>query len=212
MIPHTTTLQATVERSRLHTFLLCCGIIGSALFAIVNFSFSAISANYDIARQPVGDLEIGKYGWIQSANFIVAGIFLCAFALGLRREMVKGPGAISIPALQIFLGLAMLLLGIFTHRIIHTPMIFVLFVSILGSFFIFSRRFAMDKRWEHWSVYTNITGIILLIFFALYMRSNLHHGAYTGIYQRGVLLTRVIWNLFFTVRLLAGVRLDPVTE
>jgi hypothetical protein len=44
------------------------------------------------------------------------------------------------------------------------------------------------------------------------MRSNLHHGAYTGIYQRGVLLTRVIWNLFFTVRLLAGVRLDPVTE
>ncbi|MBS1528847.1 MAG: DUF998 domain-containing protein, partial [Bacteroidetes bacterium] len=186
MIPYRTILQTTAERSRLHTFLLCCGIIGSALFAIVNFSFSAVSPDYDVARQSIGELALGEYGWIQSANFMVTGVFLCAFAIGLRKELVSGTGAAIIPVLQIVLGLIMLSLGVFPVHAIHRVLLLVLFASIMLNFFVFSRRFAADQRWAHWAAYTNITAIVLLIFFALYVRSNLHHGAYTGIYQRGV--------------------------
>lgn len=210
MIPDT--LPVTADRSRFHTFLLLCGIIGSAMFAIVNFTLSALNPDYDIASQPMGDLESGAHGWIQSANFIVAGIFLCAYAWGLRKELVTGIGAVSIPVLQLILGLAMVFLGVFVVDGLHSIVIYLLFISIMISFFIFSRRFNADKRWTHWAVYTNITAIILLIFFALYIRSGLRHGALTGIYQRGVLLTRVVWNLFFTVRLLAGVKLYPVEK
>jgi len=210
MIPNT--LPATADRSRFHTFLLLCGIIGSAMFSIVNFTLAAINPNYDIASQTMGELEFGDLGWIQSANFIVAGIFLCAYAWGLRKELVSGLGAVTIPALQLILGITMALLGFFVVDAIHSIVIYVLFSAIMISFFIFSRRFNGDSRWTHWAVYTNITAIVLLIFFALYIRSGLHHSAYTGIYQRGVLLTRVIWNLFFTVRLLAGVKLYPVEK
>lgn len=160
----------------------------------------------------MGELELTAHGWIQSANFIVAGTFLCAYAWGLRKELVSGLGAVTIPALQLILGIAMILLGVFASEAIHAIVIYVLFSAIMICFFIFSRRFNADSRWIHWGVYTNITAIVLLIFFALYIRSGLHHSAYTGIYQRGVLLTRVIWNLFFTVRLLAGVRLDPISR
>lgn len=210
MIPNTTTLQTTTERSRLHTFLLCCGILGSALFAIVNFSFSAISPDYDVARQPLSDLEFGRYGWVQSANFAIAGVFICAYAWGLRKELVSGIGAVSIPLLQLILGFAFVIQGAFGT--FHTAVACMVFTSIMVGFFILSRRFAADERWANWAAYTNVTAIIMIVFFALYIRSNLNHGAYTGIYQRGVLLTRVIWNLFFTVRLLAGVRLGPVSE
>lgn len=210
MIPQTTTLHSTTERSRLHTFLLCCGILGSALFAIVNFSFSAISPDYDLARQSLSDLELGRYGWIQSANFIVTGMFILAYAWGLRKEMVSGTGAVSVPLLQLVLGCAFIAQGAIGH--FHVIPAVMVFTSIMIGFFILSRRFAADERWANWAGYTNITAIIMIVFFALYIRSNLNHGSYTGIFQRGVLLTRVVWNLFFTVRLLAGVRLDPVLE
>jgi hypothetical protein len=206
------TLLFTAERTRSHTFLLCCGILASALFSIVNFTFSALSPGYDVARQSISDLELGPSGWVQSVNFVIAGILMSAFALGLRKELVSGPGAMSIPLLQLVIGFIMALLGIFTGYTIQAVLILILFSSIMTSFFIFSRRFNTDERWANWSVYTNITAIVLLVFFALYVRSQMHSGACAGIYQRGVLLTRVLWNLFFTVRLLAGIKLGPVLK
>jgi len=212
MLQHNTTLPIEADRSSFHTLLLLCGIIGSAMFAIVNFTLAAINPDYNIVSQTMGDLELSDHGWIQSTNFIVAGIFLCAYAWGLRKELVSGLGAVTIPALQLTLGITMILLGVFVVDAIHSIVIYVLFLAIMISFFIFSRRFNADKRWIHWAVYTNITAIVLLIFFALYIRSGLHHSGYTGIYQRGVLLTRVIWNLFFTTRLLAGAKLYPAEK
>jgi hypothetical protein len=32
--------------------------MGAALFSVVNFTFSAVSLDYDIARQSIGDLEL----------------------------------------------------------------------------------------------------------------------------------------------------------
>jgi hypothetical protein len=203
------TITLTKERSRFHTFLLCCGITGSALFSIVNFTFAAVSPNYDIARQSVGDLELVSYGWVQSTNFVVVGLFMSAFAWGLRKELVNGPGATLIPLLQSILGLIFILLGIFTHDPVHTFLSFVLFVAIMASFFIFTRRFSVEADWKSWPLYTIISSILMTVLLMFYAFSRVHHGAYTGLFERGVLMTRVIWTLFFTVKLVAGVRLGP---
>ncbi len=204
------TITLTKERSRFHTFLLCGGITGSALFSIVNFTFAAVSPNYDIARQSVGDLELVSYGWVQSANFVVVGLFMSAFAWGLRKELVNGPGAVLLPILQSILGLMFILLGIFTRDPVHTSLSFVAFVAMMASFFIFTRRFAVDERWKGWPSYTIISAILMAVLLTFGAFSRVHHGAYTGLFERGVLLTRVIWTLFFTVKLVAGVRLGPI--
>jgi Protein of unknown function (DUF998) len=203
------TITLTPERSRFHTFLLCCGITGSALFSIVNFTFAAVSPNYDIARQSIGDLELVSYGWVQSTNFVVVGLFMSAFAWGLRKELVNGPGAVLLPLLQSILGLIFILLGIFTHDPVHTSLSFVLFVAIMASFFLFTRRFSVDAGWQGWPFYTIISSILMMVLLMFYVLSRIHHGAYTGLFERGLLLTRVIWTLFFTVKLVAGVRLGP---
>jgi hypothetical membrane protein len=204
------TITWTEERSRFHTFLLCCGIIGAALFSIVNFTFGALSPDYDVARQSVGDLEMASFGWVQSANFILTGLFMTAFAWGLRMELVSGPGAVSLPALQAALGIIMSLLGIFVHTPVHTILGIVFFIVIVFNFLIFARRFSMDTRWKGWASYTIASAAAMIVLFVFYTLSRQHHGAFAGLFERGILLTRVIWTLFFTVRLIAGARVGPV--
>jgi len=79
--PDTTVIES-VPRTFWHSAFLCCGIIGAVLFNIVYFSFGAISPHYDMMRQPIGDLAHLHHGWIQSANCLVTGLFICVFALG----------------------------------------------------------------------------------------------------------------------------------
>lgn len=200
------------DRSRFHTFLLCCGIIGAALFSIVNFTFAAVSPNYDIARQSVGDLELASYGWVQSANFVMVGLFISAFAWGLRIELVSGRGAITLPLVTFGLGIIMMLLGIFVHDPIHSLLALILFALIITSFCVFITRFAADSRWKGWPVYTAVSALVMIVLLIFYTWARTHHNAYAGLFERGILLTRVIWTLFFTVRLIAGTRLGPVEK
>ena len=208
----TATTGASDERPRLHTFLLCCGIIGTGLFALVNFTFAAVSLDYDIVRQSVGDLQLESYGWIQSTNFILAGFFMVGFGLGLRKEMIRGLGAASLPVIQTFMGVSFMLLGILVHEPLHLVVGLIAMLLLLTEFVIFARRFSRDPRWKGWATYTILSAALMITMLALDSWSRMNNNAYTGIFERAALLIRVIWTLFFTVRLLAGVRLGPVAE
>src|SRR5882757_7750585 len=105
-----------IDRSNTHTFLLCCGVAGSLLFTFIYFAYGAIAPDYNMVRQPIGDLELLSDGWIQSANDIVFGLFNLAFAEGLRREMVNGFGTTLIPMSLGSASLGFILLGIFIHN------------------------------------------------------------------------------------------------
>ena len=65
--------------------LLACGAIAGLLFVLVFLLEGATHANYDPLRHPVSSLALGDYGWVQSANFVVAGPLTLAFSVGLRR-------------------------------------------------------------------------------------------------------------------------------
>jgi len=204
------TITLTTERSRFHTFLLCCGITGSALFLIINFTFAAVSPNYDMARQSIGELQSEPHGWIQSVNFILAGIFMAGFGLGLRKEMINGLGAVSLPVIQIFVGVCFTLLGLLNHEPIHSAVGFIAMLLLLTEFAIFACRFSRDPRWKDWATYTILSAALMITMLVLDSWARMNNSAYTGIFERAALLTRVIWTLFFTVKLLAGVRLGPV--
>ncbi len=65
--------------------LLACGVIGGPLFVVMFFIEGATRADYDPLRHPVSSLALGDRGWTQSANFLVTGFLMLAFAIGLRR-------------------------------------------------------------------------------------------------------------------------------
>jgi hypothetical protein len=67
--------------------LLVCGVIAGPLFVLVFLVEGATRAHYDPLRHPVSSLAFGDWGWTQRANFLVTGLLMLAFAIGLRRAL-----------------------------------------------------------------------------------------------------------------------------
>jgi hypothetical membrane protein len=204
------TVNESVPRTFWHAAFLCCGIIGSVLFNIVYFSFGAISPHYDMMRQPIGDLAHLHHGWIQSINCIVTGLFICLFAIGLRKELVSGFGSIIIPVFHVVTGVGLILSGIFIYPPMH-PLITVLtFISVIITFLLMARRFAGDSRWKGWTAYTILTIVLMSILVVMFVNARAHNAPYAGIFERMVIGARLFWLVLFISKMLGGTRLGPV--
>src|SRR5712691_8785992 len=94
--------------------LLACGAIGPLLFIVVFLIEGATRADYNPLRYPVSSLSIGDLGWIQAANFLMVGLLLFAFALGLRRALRGESGGTWGPLLIGLAGIGLFGAGIFT--------------------------------------------------------------------------------------------------
>ena len=93
--------------------LLACGAIAGPLFIVAFLFEGATRANYDSLRHPVSSLALGDYGWVQSANFVVAGLLTLAFFVGLRRTPVQGKGSTWGPLLVGVWAVGLLGAGVF---------------------------------------------------------------------------------------------------
>jgi len=61
--------------------LLWCGVIAGPLFVTVLLIAGATRPGFDPWRHPGSSLALGPHGWIQSANFAVAGVLTIAFSI-----------------------------------------------------------------------------------------------------------------------------------
>ena len=208
--PDTGTTPYT-PRSFWHTALLCCGLAGAILFSVVYFCFGLISPDYFILSQSIGDLQLQPHGWIQSANFVMAGMFLLAFAAGLRQELVNDFGAVLIPLFHVLTGFGLIIFGLTLRGAMHIYAGLGGFLCVLISLLLMAGRFASDVRWRGWVNYTIITTVLMMILSTIFCYSLINKVPYSGIWERLTVLVRIIWMGFFTLRLLNGRRLSPVS-
>lgn len=73
--------------------LLTCGAIAGPLFVGVTGAQALTRAGFDIRRHGISLLALGPGGWIQVANFVVAGALSIGFGVGARRLLGRGPAA-----------------------------------------------------------------------------------------------------------------------
>jgi|SRR5215212_7050210 len=92
---------------------LAYGMIAGPLFVVVFLFDGATRANYDPLRHPVSSLALGHYGWVQSANFFVAGLLTLAFSVGLRSTLRVGKGSTWGPLLVGVWAIGLLGAGVF---------------------------------------------------------------------------------------------------
>ena len=78
------------------TALLVCGAIAGPLFVIAFLIEGATRADYNPLRHPVSSLALGDNGWTQTANFIITGLLMLAFAVGLRRALVDVDPVVAV--------------------------------------------------------------------------------------------------------------------
>jgi hypothetical membrane protein len=189
------------------TLLLSSGIVGSLLFSLFFFIEAAITPGFNSIQQTISDLELVQNGWMQSANFIMLGIFMSLFAMGLCLELKKGIAAILLPAFQWLVALGLVLSGLFIHNPLHTIASMIAFIPLVISFFLFAWKFNGDDRWKGWTTYSIISAILMMAFLALFGMSQAHGGP-AGLFERLVVAVRSLWSLFFTIRILMGVHIN----
>ncbi|GIJ12692.1 DUF998 domain-containing protein [Micromonospora andamanensis] len=88
---------------------LWMGAAGAALFVLVFLVDGGSRPDYSPVRHPVSALALGRRGWIQTANFIVAGTAITVASLEL---VVAGPGVLIGVVLTVF-GLSLVASGVF---------------------------------------------------------------------------------------------------
>ncbi|MEV1179150.1 DUF998 domain-containing protein, partial [Nonomuraea sp. NPDC049784] len=98
------------------TILLSCGIAAGVLVPVVILADGATRPGYSLWHHGASQLGTGERGWLQTANFVIGGLLLLAFAAGLGRALRQtrpaGRAAVWGPILLAAAGLALAAAGI----------------------------------------------------------------------------------------------------
>ncbi len=120
MTQHLTSSAATDRRQgdcepadRVTKSLLGYGVIAGPFYVVVALAQAVTREGFDLARHQWSLLSNGANGWIQIANFVVTGLMVIAFAVGLRRALEPGRGARWAPRLIGVYGASLIAAGIF---------------------------------------------------------------------------------------------------
>lgn len=200
------------QRTTLQTALLCSGAAGGVLFTTVYLCFGLISPNYFMIHELIGRLQLQPQGWIQSANYIVSGLLICAFVIALRKELVSGFGSTLIPFCHLLTGLGSIVLGLCLDPQVQLYTGGIIFLSLVTGLLLITRRFSADPQWRGWTSYTILTVLLMIVLCALLMYSTSHKGSLTGVFERLIVIARLVWLVIFTNRLLGGRSLAPLAN
>src|SRR5262249_30525864 len=85
-----------MERNRTAQ-LLAAGATGPVLFWLVVIVDGFTEPGYDARKAFISELALGKHGWVQTANFIVVGLLMLLFAVGLRGHFPSGRASLFGP-------------------------------------------------------------------------------------------------------------------
>jgi hypothetical membrane protein len=210
--------------------LLACGAIAGPLFVVGFLFIGATRANYDPLRHPVSSLALGDYGWVQSANFVVAGLLTLALSVGLRRALRLGKSSTWGPVLVGVWALGLLGAGVFVtdpvsgyppgapdrlssnswHGALHDLFSLIGFVALAAACFVFGRRFAGRGK-RGWALYSAVSGGVFAVLFVL---SSAGFAQVEGLVDLAGLLQRVAvvvgfgWLTLLAVHLLRGLSSD----
>ncbi|CAL9404087.1 hypothetical protein SUDANB121_01532 [Nocardiopsis dassonvillei] len=108
----TGTTRPTGARPDTRSLLLCAAVAGP-LWSAVSLAQAVGREGFDLTRHPLSALGNGDLGWLQIANFAVAGLLALAGAVGLRRAMAGSPGGVWVPRLVAAYGAGMVAAGVF---------------------------------------------------------------------------------------------------
>jgi hypothetical protein len=92
---------------------ILCGVLAGPLFVIAFTAIGAARRGYDWRRYPVSSLALGRRGWQQRINFILAGVLYSCAAAGLGRCDRRRIGPRAVPALIAGAGVGLIGSGLF---------------------------------------------------------------------------------------------------
>jgi hypothetical protein len=162
--------------------LLWAGIYAGPLFLGVWATQAFTRQGFDPDLHPISLLSLGDWGWVQIANFIVAGGLIIICSVGMRRAMRSGRGRVWAPMLGAVYGAGLIVAGVFVtdagagfppgapvgapemswHGTLHEIGYLVAQLSWVAACVVLSRRFATNGQ-RSWMYACLIVMIMALI-------------------------------------------------
>jgi len=153
--------------------LAICGVIAPVLFLTLLIVAGSLRPGYDQLRNYISPLGVGPNAAIQNVNFIVVGVLMIGFVLGLHRSVGGGRGSKTGPALLGAGAMGFSALGFFptcpgwcASGTIHSLLFFIVVTGAVVGLPVFSRRLNQDDQWKSYVGYSISTAIVALASFA----------------------------------------------
>jgi hypothetical protein len=170
------TVSSTTRR------LLMCAAVAGPLWAAVSLAQVATREGFDLTRHPLSALSNGSLGWLQIANFVLAGVLTIAGAVGLRRVLRDMPGGTWAPRLVGASGVGMIAAGVFVmdpgdgfpvgtpagpgtlswHGLGHMAAGSIAFIALIVACHVLGRHFRRAGRRGH-AIASQLAGVTLLV-------------------------------------------------
>ena len=158
---------------------------------------------------------------MQRVNFLVFGLISLFAAVGWRRALVSGSGALAYPILRVIEAIGLIGDAIFSQDpargfpvgvsapatptltgIIHTSFAIISITAIALSAYVLAWRFVHDPRWRAWALPALITGLLTMVFIAIFGAVNAQPGSLAGLYERLATAASTVLSLAILARLL----------
>ncbi len=195
--------------------LLWCGVIGPPLFVLVALIEGTTRSRYDPIRLPISLLSLGDMGWTQTLNFLVFGVLMLAFSVGLWSIGQSKVGSV----LMTLFSLGLIAVGLFptdpgggyppgvpasstSTGTLHDLFTLLTFASLALASLVFGRAFArMNDR--AWAWYSGITAVLVVIGFVAMFTAFSDRNELTrfgGVIQRLTVIVGWLWITLLAIR------------
>jgi uncharacterized membrane protein YidH (DUF202 family) len=176
--------RSQTRRRKIIAAAALAGMFGPVLFVTVLLALTALQYDFmlGIGWRPLADpagawpsgLALGPYGLLQDATFVVSGLLLALFSVGLSIGTTEGRSLPLGPALLFMAGIAMMLMAFETdpihrvrprslHGLVHDAAFVLFILAMLTALFSLWRWFRKNPRWLGHAPYTLATGIAAVL-------------------------------------------------
>jgi hypothetical membrane protein len=162
-----------LERGSMIAALAAAGIAGPIIFGVVGLVQSVLRQDHSLVEHPISALAAGNSGWIQNVNFLLFGLLMIAFAVGLHLGVRPSRSGWVGLAFLVLSGIGLMWGGVFPatdsagafdeNRVLHIPGFIMTFLGGGIGLVVISRRMARDPRWKSVATYALATGITMLV-------------------------------------------------
>jgi hypothetical protein len=167
------------NRTTLTRLLLGAGVLAGTVTPVVIVIDGSTRGGYSLWRNGVSQLGTGERAGLFTATFVVCGLLLVLFALGLRKILVSGRGAIGAPIMIIVAAIGYVVGGfvptdpalgypseatgpISTAGAIHQVAGLMIFAGLAAAAFVLARR--LREQGRGWAIYSRLTGALIIVF------------------------------------------------
>jgi hypothetical membrane protein len=214
----------TLEGRSVVAALAAAGIVGPVIFVVVALVQSLLRRDHSLVGHPISALAAGPSGWVQNVNFLLFGLLMIAYAVGLHLGVRPSRAGVVGVVFLLLSGVGLMWAAVFPatdatgafdeNRLLHIPGFIMTFLGGGIGLIVMSRRMGRDPRWKRVATYALATGIAMLVLIlvggGLVRPPGAPLHAWFGLFQWVLLAVWLPCTIVLALKLLRLARADDV--